>query len=210
MFMARFIFILLLYCFSLPGWTQIPVSDLAEGDLIFIGTQQSGWSHAINAVTRTDSNTNYHHIGFIIAEDDEWYLMHAAPENGVEQILLHEYLNRLDSQTVVDIYRIHRVDTMNLEQIKNTGRKMIGSAYNYSYVLNDSTHYCSEFVYRCFEPYQVFTLEPMTFKVNGATLAFWEAYYKKLDTEIPEGQPGCNPNGMAASKQVRYLGRLDH
>lgn len=208
--MFRLIFTLVLCCSSLLSQAQVTIDDLSEGDLIFIGTQRSGWSRAINEVTRTDSNTNYHHIGLIIKEGEEWHLMHAAPENGVEQIPLHIYLDRLDTQTIVDIYRIRGIDTMNLEKIKRSGSAMLGSAYNYAYVLNDSTHYCSEFVYRCFAPYGVFTLEPMTFKANGETLTFWEEYYRKLDRNIPEGQPGCNPNGMAAGKHVHYLGSLEY
>lgn len=208
LFMSRLIFTLVLCCSSLPGLVQVTINDLSEGDLIFIGTQKSGWSRAINDVTQTGGNTSYHHTGLIIAEGDQWYLMHAAPENGVEQVPLHTYLDRLDSQTVVDIYRIRGIDTMDLEKVKKSGSEMLGSAYNYAYVFNDSTHYCSEFVYRCFAPYRVFTLEPMTFKVNGETLAFWKTYYEELGTDIPEGQPGCNPNGMAAGRHVHYLGRL--
>lgn len=210
LFMSRLIFTLVLCCSSLLSVAQVTINDLSEGDLIFIGTQKSGWSQAINDVTRTESNTNYHHIGLIIREGDQWHLMHAAPENGVEQIPLHIYLHRLDTQTVADIYRIRGIDTMNMEKIKESGSEMLGSAYNYSYIFNDSTHYCSEFVYRCFAPYRVFPLEPMTFKVNGETLAFWKEYYAKLDIDIPEGQPGCNPNGMASGKHVHYIGRLDH
>jgi len=41
---------------------------------------------------------------------------------------------------------------------------MLGKPYNFSYVLSDTAHYCSEFIYLAFAADSVFKLEPMTFK----------------------------------------------
>jgi hypothetical protein len=30
-----------------------------------------------------------------------------------------------------------------------------------------------------------------------------------MGLEIPEGQPGCNPNGMAASGKLKKLGEIN-
>lgn len=43
---------------------------------------------------------------------------------------------------------------------------------------------------------------------TGKTDVAWEAFYKKQNLEVPEGKPGCNPNGMAASPKIKFLGKI--
>jgi hypothetical protein len=78
-------------------------------------------------------------------------------------------------------------------------------------VLSDTSHYCSEFIYLAFEKDSIFALSPMTFKnpVTGEFDTTWVKHYQKLNMEIPEGFPGCNPNGMAASAKLFYVGVLE-
>jgi hypothetical protein len=87
---------------------------------------------------------------------------------------------------------------------------MLGKPYNFSFVLSDAAHYCSEFIYLAFAADSVFKLEPMTFKdpKTGAFPAAWVEYYQKMGIEIPEGKPGCNPNGLAASEKLENRGEI--
>jgi hypothetical protein len=34
-------------------------------------------------------------------------------------------------------------------------------------------------------------------------------YYQKMGLEIPEGLPGCNPNGLAASGKLELIGEIE-
>lgn len=88
---------------------------------------------------------------------------------------------------------------------------MLGKPYNFSYIMNDTSHYCSEFIYLDFVADSVFSLEPMTFKdpVTKNFPAIWIEYYQKMGIEIPEGKPGCNPNGLAASEKLERLGKVE-
>ena len=87
---------------------------------------------------------------------------------------------------------------------------MLGKPYNYSYILSDTAYYCSDFVYHSFEKDSIFEMNPMTFKNPGETEfnSGWIAFYKNQNLEIPEGEPGCNPNGMAASEKLEPIGSL--
>ena len=61
-----------------------------------------------------------------------------------------------------------------------------------------------------FEKDALFELNPMTF-IDPATGEFdktWIAHYRKLGIPIPEGEPGCNPNGLAASDKLEFLGQF--
>ena len=50
----------------------------------------------------------------------------------------------------------------------------------------------------------------MTFKdpKTGTFPTAWVEYYQKFGIEIPEGKPGCNPNGLAASEKLERLGEI--
>lgn len=201
---------LFLFCFLLFGnisWAQFSLDSLRSGDLMFEGVGKSDFSAAINEVTQTQKQTQYSHIGMLFWENQQLYLLHAAPKNGVEKILLSDYIQSSDSLARFDFFRIKGIDTMDVKQVQQTGETMLGQPYNYSYIMNDSSHYCSEFVYLCFKSYHVFDLNPMTFKkeIDGSFLPFWQEYYYKLGLAIPEGALGCNPNGMAASDKIIYL-----
>jgi hypothetical protein len=50
----------------------------------------------------------------------------------------------------------------------------------------------------------------MTFKdpETGKFFPTWVDYYQKMEIEIPEGLPGCNPNGLAASEKLERVGKI--
>jgi len=54
-------------------------------------------------------------------------------------------------------------------------------------------------------------MNPMTFKdpKTGNFYPTWVEYYQKMGLEVPEGMPGCNPNGLAASEKLERLGSLN-
>jgi hypothetical protein len=50
----------------------------------------------------------------------------------------------------------------------------------------------------------------MTFKdpETGKFLPGWIKHYQKLGIPVPEGEPGCNPNGLASSDKLKPIGVL--
>jgi hypothetical protein len=64
-------------------------------------------------------------------------------------------------------------------------------------------------VQRAFARDTVFALYPMTFKnLTGQTDTAWTTFYRKLHLDVPEGKLGCNPNGMAVSPKIYFVGKL--
>ena len=76
--------------------------------------------------------------------------------------------------------------------------------------MSDPGFYCSEYIYLIFSGDSIFKLNPMTFKdpQSGQLLPGWKEHYNKLGIPVPEGEPGCNPNGLAASEKLENLGML--
>lgn len=185
--------------------------SLQNGDLLFVGNSTGGLSKAIDEVTQTEKGTNYSHIALIEKSGNNTWVLHAAPENGSERIPLKKFIeNEKKDGSVIDIYRIKNEFHPDFNSAVEKAKKMLGKPYNFTYVLSDTAYYCSDFVYHSFEKDSIFEMNPMTFK-NPGEESFnpgWIEFYQKLKMEIPEGKPGCNPNGMAASEKLTRIGQL--
>lgn len=185
---------------------------LKNGDLLFVGNSSGSLSKAIDEVTKTSESTNFSHIALVEKSGRETWVLHAAPQNGSERITLNEFKEyaKKDSSEIV-VYRIKKEFKPDFENAISEAKTMLGKPYNFTYILSDTAYYCSDFVYNSFEKDSIFEMNPMTFK-NPETNEFhptWAEFYKKQNLEIPEGEPGCNPNGMAASEKLEKIGRLD-
>ncbi|WP_439183777.1 YiiX/YebB-like N1pC/P60 family cysteine hydrolase [Carboxylicivirga taeanensis] len=182
-----------------------------SGDVLFRGYQNGSLSQAIDAVTQTDHNHHYTHMGLVEVADDTVWVWHAAPDKGVCKELLVEFCLEETDSVVVGHYRIKGLTAESITQALVFANQQWGQPYNYSYILEDEGFYCSEFVYEAFASDSVFTLNPMTF-VDPQTGDFhqgWKHHYQELGVAIPEGEPGCNPNGMAASERLEFIGFIN-
>ncbi|MGQ1946706.1 YiiX/YebB-like N1pC/P60 family cysteine hydrolase [Geofilum sp. OHC36d9] len=190
---------------------QIDDKSLVTGDLLFAGMlldKQEDLSSAINEVTQTNEQTNYFHVGITEVHDDTVWVIHAAPGKGVCREQLEKFTNSSD---LVDVYRLKDSYRFFISDALERSRALIGQPYDSVYIMgNGHGYYCSGLIFTLFEGSDVFSLEPMTFKdrETGEFHPGWVDYYEKIGRAIPEGLPGCNPNGMAASPSLTFLGRL--
>lgn len=185
-----------------------PEHPLESGNLVFVASQSSGLGGAINGVTQTAKATNYIHIGILEATESGFMVLHADEPKGVIREPLAAFIERYP---VSHAYRIQELSANDAKAAIKRAKSHLGEPYNYSYIIADEGMYCSEFVYEAFDGNALFELNPMTFKASNDSLfhPFWQQYYDSLKIEIPEGEPGCNPNGMANNPQLLFLGALD-
>jgi hypothetical protein len=210
------IILFLSFTFVLPADAQEKVYYhnlwLQTGDLLFVGAKKDQLSGAINRVTQRQENVSFDHVGILEVSEFGIYLLHASPEKGSVREPLDSLVKRATAKSKqMAIYRLSDDDQPSIPEAISTAKALLGKPYNWTYVLNDSSLYCSDFVERTFRDAALFSLEPMTFKdpKTGQTDPYWASYYEKLGMEVPEGQPGCNPNGLAASGRLRKVGDLD-
>ncbi|WP_293915239.1 MULTISPECIES: YiiX/YebB-like N1pC/P60 family cysteine hydrolase [unclassified Sphingobacterium] len=205
------LFLTLTLSFAQKKDTEITLRDIKSGDLIFVGAQQQDLSGAINRVTQKSESASFDHIGIIEMTKDYVFVLHASSTKGsVRQEIRQFYEEQQDGGNALILYRLKDPFISSIPAALKTAGTMLGKPYNRSYIMNDSCYYCSDFIYRAFEKNQIFSLAPMTFinPETGKTDDFWKTFYKKQNLEVPEGKPGCNPNGMAASEKLNRLGRL--
>ncbi|MFA5327692.1 MAG: YiiX/YebB-like N1pC/P60 family cysteine hydrolase [Prolixibacteraceae bacterium] len=196
---------------SLFACTQpAPKIKLQTGDILFRGAASGKISEAIDKVTQTSGATHFSHVGLVEVSDTGTVVLHASPEGGTCVVSLHEFLHPEGDSVRVLAYRLKKEWKKTIPAALVKAKQMLGKPYNFSYILSDTAHYCSEFVYLAFAADSVFTLEPMTFKdpAIGNFPPAWVEYYQKMGLEIPEGKPGCNPNGLAASDKLEQIGQI--
>lgn len=189
---------------------QINPKRLKTGDLLFRETVSGKLSKAIDQVTQTENQTHFSHVGLAIVENDSVYVLHASPIGGTCQVSLTEFSQPDGDSALVSVYRLSEAYKTAIPNAVSKAKSLLGKPYNFSYVLSDTSHYCSEFIHLAFAKDSIFPLNPMTFK-NPETNDFdstWVEHYRRLKMKIPEGLPGCNPNGMAASEKLLNLGIL--
>lgn len=180
-----------------------------HGDLLFVGTSGSDLGNAITEVTENDKAKNYSHIAMVFEIGDSLFVNDATPKYGVSVRPIGQFIKEESTtENTIDVFRT----LLSKEQIDAAMSKIspyIGRPYNHAYLLTDTAFYCSQLIYKAFAAYSVFEMEPMTFKKDGETLDFWKEYYEELNVAIPEGVPGCNPNGMAADDDIKFIGKMD-
>jgi len=186
--------------------------QIKSGDIVFRGATGSDLSEAINEVTQTAKSTNYTHVGICDVVNGKVVVYHSDLDKGVVKETLKLFLSHEGLEGYnADLYRIKNIEPKQIEYAISKAKSLVGNPYNITYILEDEGYYCSEFIYELFKEVSVFKLEPMTFK-NSETNTFhngWIEHYKKLGIAIPEGQLGCNPNGMASSNALKFIKKID-
>ncbi len=185
--------------------------DLRQGDLIFCGATATPLSQAIDQSTQTSNQTHFDHVGIVEITGDSSWIIHAAPKKGVCRETLSSFINGDSNHSELVVYRLRNVTAQRLTLALSEARNQLGAPYKYSYRLKDPGFYCSEFIYFIFKSDSVFLLKPMSFKdsATGTFLQTWVLHYQKLGIDIPEGELGCNPNGLANSSNLERIGILN-
>lgn len=182
--------------------------SLKNGDLLFVTAKETGLSGAINNVTQKQETASFDHIGILEKEGNKMFVLHAAPKGGSQKQDFKDFIKdqKEDGQRVV-VYRLKPEYQKAIPKALQKANSMLGKPYNFNYILDENSYYCSDFIERAFRDESVFKLEPMTFidPKTGKTNTFWEEFYKKKNVKVPEGEPGCNPNGLAGSDKLERV-----
>ena len=190
----------------------ISLKNIKNGDLIFVGAQTEELSGAISRVTKISEKTNFDHVGLIEKTSDSIFVLHAAPMGGSQREEIHHfYTSQTEKKNKIVIYRLRKEYQATIPNAITKAKTMLGKPYNWLYILNDDELYCSDFVERAFRNDEVFELIPMNFKnkETGIIDDFWIDFYKKKGKEVPQDEPGTNPNQLASSEKLTRIGELE-
>ncbi|MFP3599397.1 YiiX/YebB-like N1pC/P60 family cysteine hydrolase [Chryseobacterium sp. SIMBA_029] len=202
-----FVFLAMLQCCASSAAEKL----VENGDLLFVTAKETGLSGAINNVTQKQKKASFDHIGIVEEVQHQFFVLHAAPKGGSQKQPLADFMKdqAADGQRVV-VYRLKPQYRNTIPSAIQKAESMVGKPYNFNYILDENSYYCSDFIERAFRKDQIFKLEPMSFKdpKTGNTNTFWEEFYRKKNLKVPEGEPGCNPNGLAGSDKLERIREL--
>ena len=207
------LFFILFVGLSFSCSTQKTISEtrLQNGDLIFVEAKQENLSGAINRVTQRSKTENFDHIGIIEISEDGIFILHASSKQGSNRQPFNEFYEKnSESNQQMIVYRLKKAYRNSVEPAIAKAKTLLGKPYNWSYVLNEESYYCSDFVERAFRESLIFEHIPMNFKnlkTNGID-DFWTDFYQKIEMEVPQDKPGTNPNQLASSKKLSRIGTL--
>jgi len=203
---------LLLLFFSSDTFSQtLEQKDLQPGDLIFQNLDCGPMCDAIEAVTEGIDGQDFSHVAMVCKQGDSLVVIEAIGK-GVHYTSLTDFSKRTNNKMYVG--RVKPVYKKLIAKAEAFAEKQVGTPYDDVFLYNNGKYYCSELVYDAFrsannnKPF--FTLYPMTYKQPGSDNYFpvWVDYFKKMDTAIPEGKPGCNPGGLSRSDKIQIIGAL--
>ncbi len=177
---------------------------MKTGDLLFLGASEKPLARAI-AESTGGAALSYAHVGILRKRGALWFLLHASSHGGCQEEALPETLAR--PHGALHVYRPARGISWAPEEVIARAEKAVGLPYNFSFSPDGPGYYCASFVEMAFRPFHLFHPVPMHFG-SGAARGFWEGYFEKLGTPLPEGAPGFSPNGLIEEGTLEKIGLL--
>lgn len=181
---------------------------LQNGDFIFQNLACGPLCEAINEVTKEVESQSFNHMGLIIFESGKPFVIEAS---GVEvrKVSLDDFL--LKSKEPHLIGRLIEKFQPSIDKAIAFAEKQLGVPYDETFLYDNGKYYCSELIYDAFKEalgQPLFALEPMSFNhpQSDSVLPEWLEYFQNLGMQVPEGELGCNPTGIANSSFLKILG----
>jgi hypothetical protein len=198
-----------IFFFSFVGFSQN--ITLKSGDLLFQSMNCGPLCEAINEVTSGYQGHDFSHLGLVYIKNDSILVIEAAGSS--VKITPYETFKTYTAEKMF-VGRLKRKYRALIPEAIAFALQQIGVPYDEEYVYNNGKYYCSELLYDAFlhaNKKPLFDLFPMTFKSPKTKEYFevWVDYYKKLNIEIPEGKPGCNPGGISTSDKLKIIGTVN-
>ncbi len=182
-----------------------------DGDLLFVTATGTGLSGAINDATGKQGTTSFDHVA-LVAHDGAGQVVLHADEEGSRQQTLAAFLGQAKAKhRQVVVYRLKQQARTAIPGAIVQARSMLGKPYNFTYVQAEDSYYCSDFIERAFRAQHVFALQPMNFRnpQTGQISQYWIDFYRGKGMDVPQDQPGTNPNDMSASPALERVGVLE-
>ncbi|WP_126942951.1 YiiX/YebB-like N1pC/P60 family cysteine hydrolase [Xanthomonas sp. BRIP62418] len=205
----RILLLLAVLALALLPATSIAV-QLQDGDLLFVTAARTGLSGAIDDATAKQDAPSFDHVALLAHDGTEQVLLH-ADEQGSRQQPLQAFVEDANTRhRQIHVYRLTEEQRSAIPGAIAQARRMLGKPYNQTYVQDDNSYYCSDFIERAFRAHHVFALQPMNFRnpQTGQVSPYWTDFYRSKGMAVPQGLPGTNPNDMAKSAALRVVGRL--
>ena len=208
--MRHFLISLALLATLCSACTQSEKTALQTGDLVFVGlpmdykADTTSIASGITAATGTDDGINFIHTAILEVEDSTVWVIDATIKHGVDRhpldTMLRDFTLKDGSLPTFQVMRL--ADNTDAAKWVENAKQYLGRPYDLYFLPDNDALYCTELVqtaYLTADGEQIFKSEPMNFKGPDGTMPpYWEWLFARLGRDIPQDEPGTNPQRMAA------------
>ncbi len=181
----------------------ITINQLKDCDLLF---HVPTTDNAITDVTTGIDNSRIDHVAIFFKDNSNGNKYNKnvieAIEKGVVITSIDDFLSREGDVLVGRIKTL-----LDRKQSIENARQHLNKPYDYLYLENNDSIYCSELVLFSFVNHneeKIFHPIPMTFRdANGNIPEYWTQLYKDHNMEVPEGKNGSNPAELSRRKEIK-------
>lgn len=183
-----------------------------NGDILFQDLDCGPLCDAIESVTQSYANYHFSHMGLVYhRKDDSLFVIEAIGEK-VTLTPFNQFISRSmneNNKPKVIAMRSTLQPTL-INKAVELALNEVGAPYDDYFMPDNNKWYCSELIAFGFNTAAhkiIFTNSPMTYKAAGTDTIHpaWKAYFQELETNVPEGLPGCNPGAMSRSEYLKLV-----
>ncbi len=185
-----------------------------SGDLLFVAIPVE---YSLDSTDITSGITqatgrgelNYIHVAILEVEPDTTWIIDATIKHGVDRHPLETFLSDFTLKDgSLPHFEVMRIKGGPRDMVANA-KKYLGEPYDVWFAADNGAHYCTELVrdsYLDADGNPVFEEAPMNFKNSeGEIPVYWKQLFGLLGTEVPQGEPGTNPQDMRQSKLLEFV-----
>ncbi|MBB6463941.1 YiiX/YebB-like N1pC/P60 family cysteine hydrolase [Flammeovirga kamogawensis] len=208
--MKNLLYSLLCILFCGCTTTSFNISDLKPGDIIFQDVDCGPFCDAVDKVTSGYNGKDFSHCALVVQENDSLFIIEAVGQ-GVVKTSFHQFFGKKIAAGGTLVGRVKKQYAYLAPKAAKNAFQYLGKEYDDVFDINNDKYYCSELVYETYREANngkdVFKLFPMTYKDPDTQDYFpiWVDYFKKLNVQIPEGEPGLNPGGVSKSDYLDII-----
>ena len=208
--MKRLLLIALALAAAVASCTHRP--ELRNGDLVFVGIpmdyslDSTSMDAAISAATG-GPGLNLIHVAIAEVKGDSTWIIDATLKRGVHRHPLDTFLADFTLKDgSLPEFIIKRVSGADAGDAVERAKTFCGQPYDLYFLAGNDAMYCSELVQNSYldaAGNQVFSSQPMNFAAPDGTMpVYWKQLFAILGMDVPQGEPGTNPQSMSESKNL--------
>jgi len=191
----------------------VPTTDpgrLRPGDLIFQKLNCGDLCRAIHRATRRKGVPEVSHVAVVESVEGRVVTLIEAYDRGVARVTLDELARRTrgsDGPAWIAARLRPPHDALIPFFLQELAARL-GRPYDRHFLPDNGAYYCSELISDALLSLgvHIFPRISMSFGKHGTwEYGVWEKYYRELDREVPQGEPGTNPTQLLSSPYLEIL-----
>ena len=188
---------------------------IKSGDLLFVAIPadyqlSDGITEAI-AQSTGKGELNYIHTAILDVDSAGVWVLDATIKHGVDRhpldTFLVDFTLKDGTYPELEVWRLN--DDTDAAKYVSNATSYIGEQYDFTFLPDNGSHYCTELVYDSYvtpDGKHLFQTVPMNFALPDGTMPdYWKQLFGLLGMEIPQGEPGTNPQMMRTESCIHKV-----